>query len=1547
MAYTKQNFKPEQVLTAAELNTMDEQIRLNDEKIRSMESSKQDKLVSNINIKTINNQSILGSGNISITSGNGTVEKTSEAEIAAMGFTKNQGTVTAVKINGVTKNPSNGIVDLGTIEGDNGTVDLSGYATEQWVKGQNYTTKTYVDSEIAKVQTGDATIDLSEYAKKSELPTKVSELDNDSKYATESWVSAEITKAQLSGGDGEVNLDGFATEQWVNEQGFLKEHQDISHLATKAEIPTVPTKVSQLDNDSEYTTVSWVTSKIAEAQLGGGNSEVVIPVKGVQIDNRSIVNADGIAVIDSSEFNGADGKDGADGIGKFKSIVFRRTNNILTDKDTPKGGNFINPIPDGGLWSDGIPSNSNEIIWSSTCVFSSDGNHDEWTTPVQMTDTADFEVIYSSEDVPKEPTDGFSKDEDGNYNTEWIEKNKDWTDDGDITSIWMATTTCKNGVWSNWKVSKIKGEKGEKGETGDKGSDFQIMGIFPTLEELIATITKPLPGEAYGVGTEKPYDIYIWDDINKVWVNHGAIQGAKGDAGDPAWQSITKFVFTSTSNKGNKFDAPKPPTDGAYNFTTGEFTPPFGWTLNDESLSAPIWMTSKTFIDKTKNNAPDEGGWSNPIMISGKDGKDGEDGPGIEYVYMLTKTDVAPEKRPEETRPEGGVDANGWYDNPQGVSEEFPYEWVMMRTGTMYEWGAWQGPTLWSKYGANGKDGDGVEYVYYLSNSSDAPGNPTPKNYEEIKNKVDEEIIEHLPNGWSDNPHGVDINNMYEFISVRKKTNGEWGRFSDPKLWSKFSQDGISIPGESTLAPHIDNPMDSVLLDADGSATAGFPCETHFVIYHGSDTLDLTEFKVSEVSDALVQLNTHYTVSKEGSIGTLRVSSLPVSTESKVIFKLQGKAMVKTSNGDPVEKTFETSFLINKISNGTNGKDGAKGDNAVLYKLTCSDSTIRVSNTGNIKNDSPISINVIQINGASLNNNVTLSGALYMKMTEQGNATIINKPDQLPYVLAQNTLQNYVNLGANDILFEFFYQGTRIDSISIPVVKDGPAGARGRLMYSAGNWESGKTYAADESSTPYVYSISDDEKAGGYYYLARDNNSANTTTSPYNDWNKNQNTTNYTWKVIPNMEVIYANVGLFEQANIGPAVFYKDWVFSQADTTGNTGNFHNFTFDENEGKPTGDKRPMMWFNFKTGQGSLAGEKITWDESGNLEIKANMKVNSLDTKENASNDKITVAGNKISVYGVDSNEGSPCVLLSNDTIGNISTNDLINDSLSQSDFHVRKAITWNTNSRVVSTWDSTSTNSVIKPDTTIGDKYFNIGLVNNGGTISFKNILLLLKSTGVTGPITNVADVCEAGSGFSIGNAESKYWGVMNKDVSLTSPVPSLIITIERLVDNVWTQEKVLTTVESLQWNNYSGKLPGATIVTQPGLGQICEYTYTATKRGIYRAQIKFNPKCITYSGSEYSAYDDGKYVNELAKVALLQSFYEVSRGFDGVNYSEFGKNGMVVKSNNNVFVIDDNEVAMTNENYGIKLNTTGVYAWDSGLSIWKKLDFSQIYADEE
>ena len=68
---------------------------------------------------------------------------------------------------------------------------------------------------------------------------------------------------------------------------------------------------------------------------------------------------------------------------------------------------------------------------------------------------------------------------------------------------------------------------------GSDGLSFIIAGYYETAEALAAAVTEPKTGEAYGVGTDAPYDIYIWDAVNGLWRNNGRIQGAKGSSGAP------------------------------------------------------------------------------------------------------------------------------------------------------------------------------------------------------------------------------------------------------------------------------------------------------------------------------------------------------------------------------------------------------------------------------------------------------------------------------------------------------------------------------------------------------------------------------------------------------------------------------------------------------------------------------------------------------------------------------------------------------------------------------------------------------------------------------------------------------------------------------------------------------------------------------------------------------------------------------------------------------------------------------------------------------
>lgn len=85
-------------------------------------------------------------------------------------------------------------------------------------------------------------------------------------------------------------------------------------------------------------------------------------------------------------------------------------------------------------------------------------------------------------------------------------------------------------TYEDFTPAQLAALKGEKGETG-KG--LTILGSFATEAELRQAIARPDAGDAYGVGAAQPYDIYIYDGKAQSWNNHGPLQGAKGEKGDP------------------------------------------------------------------------------------------------------------------------------------------------------------------------------------------------------------------------------------------------------------------------------------------------------------------------------------------------------------------------------------------------------------------------------------------------------------------------------------------------------------------------------------------------------------------------------------------------------------------------------------------------------------------------------------------------------------------------------------------------------------------------------------------------------------------------------------------------------------------------------------------------------------------------------------------------------------------------------------------------------------------------------------------------------
>lgn len=180
---------------------------------------------------------------------------------------------------------------------------------------------------------------------------------------------------------------------------------------------------------------------------------------------------------------------------------------------------------------------------------------------------------------------------------------------------------------------------------------------------------------------------------------------------------------------------PKLPTGGWVDMSTDklvtnkpghELTPDYWKDTNDDVEENQItWMSTGVFDYTGKNTY-----WSFPVRITGKDGKSGEDGTLIEFIYALTTYGKEPEypsisdkenldklfngvENSTESPKYAEYHSTKWYDRAQPISVENPVEYMAQRSKQPdeTEW-TYIEPIIWSHWGEDGTDGDGVEYIF-------------------------------------------------------------------------------------------------------------------------------------------------------------------------------------------------------------------------------------------------------------------------------------------------------------------------------------------------------------------------------------------------------------------------------------------------------------------------------------------------------------------------------------------------------------------------------------------------------------------------------------------------------------------------------------------------------------------------------------------------------------------------------------------------------------------------------------------------------------------
>ena len=112
-------------------------------------------------------------------------------------------------------------------------------------------------------------------------------------------------------------------------------------------------------------------------------------------------------------------------------------------------------------------------------------------------------------------------------------------------------------------------------------------------------------------------------------------------------------------------------------------------------------------------------------------------------------------------------------------------------------------------------------------------------------------------------------------------------------------------------------------------------------------------------------------------------------------------------------------------------------------------------------------------------------------------------------------------------------------------------GRSGKMLYPAGQYDENAQYTVTSGTTPYVCITGASISSAAYYYLNDDTDSSTTKTG--SAWAENEEFSGGTswydsagkWVKMDSFAAIYGDIGIFNTALVGQAVFYKEFILSQ------------------------------------------------------------------------------------------------------------------------------------------------------------------------------------------------------------------------------------------------------------------------------------------------------------------------------------------------------------------------------------------------------------------
>ena len=257
---------------------------------KSSLNSKQDKLVSGTNIKTINDQSILGSGNISIEAGSSI---TVDSALSATSENPVQNKVITNTLQ-TKANASDVPTKVSQLENDSKFATQTAVATGLATKADK-DSLTSLEGSVSTLETTVRNQDKSIIANAQAIQGKQDKLV--------SGTNIKTVNNQSLLGSGNISIEGGGTvtvdaalsdtsENPVQNKVITTKVTSIeTSLASKANASDVPTKVSQLENDSTYQTKANLDTALADyAKTSDVNSKNALQDKAIQ-DNADAIGA--------------------------------------------------------------------------------------------------------------------------------------------------------------------------------------------------------------------------------------------------------------------------------------------------------------------------------------------------------------------------------------------------------------------------------------------------------------------------------------------------------------------------------------------------------------------------------------------------------------------------------------------------------------------------------------------------------------------------------------------------------------------------------------------------------------------------------------------------------------------------------------------------------------------------------------------------------------------------------------------------------------------------------------------------------------------------------------------------------------------------------------------------------------------------------------------------------------------------------------------------------------------------------------------------------